>query len=100
LLFWKEAREKETLKALKTLKTLLSKIKKEEWHKEKLAEIILPAAERFNEKNRGYLLWPLRVSLSGKKASAGPFEIAEILGKEKTLKRIEAAQILIKKEEK
>lgn len=96
LLFWKEAREQETLKALKLLKSLLSKIKKEEWHKEKLTEIILPAAERFNEKNRGYLLWPLRVALSGKKASAGPFEIAEILGKEKTLERIEFAQNLIK----
>ncbi len=96
LLFWKEAKKNETLKALKILKSLLSKIKKEEWRKEKLAEIILPAAEKFNEKNRGYLLWPLRVALSGKKASAGPFEIAEILGKEKTLKRIEAAQILIK----
>jgi glutamyl/glutaminyl-tRNA synthetase len=33
----------------------------------------------------------LRVALSGKKASAGPFDIAEILGKEKTLKRIKEA---------
>jgi len=42
------------------------------------------------------LLWPLRVALTGKKTSAGPFEIAEILGKEKTLKRIkEAINIII-----
>jgi len=46
--------------------------------------------------DRGYLLWPLRVALSGKKASAGPFEIAEILGKKKTLARIEQAQNKLK----
>jgi glutamyl/glutaminyl-tRNA synthetase len=42
------------------------------------------------------LLWPLRVALSGKDASASPFEIAEILGKEKTLKRIADAENMLK----
>ena len=42
--------------------------------------------------DRGKLLWPFRVALSGKKASAGPFEIAEILGKEKVLKRTKEAK--------
>jgi len=46
--------------------------------------------------DRGYLLWPLRVALTGKEASAGPFEIAEILGKEITLKRIKEARSLVK----
>jgi nondiscriminating glutamyl-tRNA synthetase len=41
--------------------------------------------------DRGYFLWPLRAALTGKKYSAGPFEIVEILGKEKTLKRINEA---------
>ncbi len=45
--------------------------------------------------DRGKLLWPLRMALSGKKASAGPFEIAEILGKNKTLKRIKEARKLL-----
>ena len=45
--------------------------------------------------DRGKLLWPLRVALSGKKASAGPFEIAEILGKKETIKRIEKAMKII-----
>jgi len=35
------------------------------------------------------------VALTGKKASPPPFEIAEILGKEKTLKRIEEAIRLV-----
>jgi glutamyl-tRNA synthetase len=39
----------------------------------------------------GELLWPLRVALTGQKVSPGPFEIMEVLGKEKTLKRIKQA---------
>ena len=55
-----------------------------------LEELLVSEAEKFNTKNKGYLLWPLRVALSGKEASASPFEIAEILGKEKTLQRLSA----------
>ena len=40
------------------------------------------------ERGRGEILWPLRVALSGQSASSGPAQIAEILGKEKTLARI------------
>jgi glutamyl/glutaminyl-tRNA synthetase len=39
----------------------------------------------------GSFMWPLRVALSGKKASAGPDEIINIIGKEKSLKRIQSA---------
>jgi len=53
---------------------------------------LLQEAEKTN--NRGALLWPLRVALTAKQASAGPFEIAEILGKEKTLERIKEAKEL------
>jgi Glutamyl- and glutaminyl-tRNA synthetases len=57
----------------------------------------LPQIADFNlsvgkpEKDRGYLLWPLRVALCGQKMSIGPFEMADVLGKEKTAKRIDAA---------
>lgn len=39
----------------------------------------------------GDVLWPMRVALSGQKNSPGPYEIAEVLGKEKTLERIKNA---------
>lgn len=42
-------------------------------------------------KGVGEILWPLRVALSGREASPPPFEIAAILGKDKTLKRIRYA---------
>jgi glutamyl-tRNA synthetase len=40
---------------------------------------------------RGELLWPLRVSLSGKERSPDPFTCAYVLGKQKTQERIETA---------
>lgn len=39
----------------------------------------------------GETFWPLRVALSGRAASPSPFEIAAVLGKEKTLARINKA---------
>ncbi len=90
LLSWKNAPEEKTLEALKKLEILFSQAREGEWQKEHLQATIMPEAEK--ETNRGYLLWPLRVALTGKQASAGPFEIAEVLGKEKTLQRIKEAQ--------
>ena len=41
--------------------------------------------------DRGLVYWPLRVALSGRKASPDPVDIATILGKEEVLKRINNA---------
>jgi len=92
LLSWKDAGEKEIKQFLEKLKKTLSKIKKENFTKQNLEQILLKLAGKIGEGDRGKLLWPLRVALSGKKASASPFEIAEILGKEKTIERIEEAK--------
>lgn len=91
LLKWKGGEEmmsdKDLENVLLKLEKILLNIKTEEWIRENLEKILLEEARKFN-KDRGYFLWPLRVALSGKESSAGPFEIAEILGKEKTLTRI------------
>ena len=41
------------------------------------------------------MLWPMRVALTGQKNSPGPFEVAEVLGKEKSLERIKQAISLV-----
>ncbi len=55
----------------------------------------LEAAARDWVKSRGWqngeTLWPLRVALSGREKSPGPFAIALALGKEESLKRIDNA---------
>jgi len=95
LLIWKNAEEKEIKQTLDKLKKTLGKIKKENWERKNLEQVLLKLAGEIGERDRGKLLWPLRVALTGKKASAGPFEIAEILGKEKTLERIEQAKEIL-----
>ncbi len=92
LLAWQKMGDREVKESLETAEKVLTEIKT--WDLKILEKELLQAAEKFNlkkgypEKNRGFLLWPLRVALSGKESSPSPFEIAEILGKEKTLKRI------------
>ncbi len=104
LLKWDEMSDKEIKYSLDKLEKILLKIKSENWIKENLENVLLPEAEKmgpapqqagYGVKDRGYLLWPFRVALTGKQASAGPFEIAEILGKEKTIKRIKETRKLL-----
>jgi len=100
LLKWKDMSIEEIKDVLDKLIDILSKIKEKNWKNKVLAEKIgllidetgLPAGKAGD---RGKILWPLRAALTGKKASAGPFEIAEILGKEKTLEKIRKARELL-----
>jgi nondiscriminating glutamyl-tRNA synthetase len=94
LLRWKNMEDKDILFSLEKLENLLTKIEKENWQRDYLQKILMAEAEK--NRDRGILLWPLRVALTGKKASAGPFEIAELLGKETTLRRIKEAKDKIK----
>jgi nondiscriminating glutamyl-tRNA synthetase len=89
LLIWKEMTDVEIKTSLETLLKIFDKIKEGDWIKENLEKEIMPEAEK--TKNRGGMLWPFRAALTGKKASAGPFEVAAALGKEKSQKRIQEA---------
>jgi len=89
LLRWKDATDEQTKKMLEMLEGLIVGVEESKWGRGELERIIMPEAEK--QQNRGYMLWPFRVALCGKKASAGPFEIAEVLGKQKTLQRVREA---------
>ncbi|MEK7450324.1 MAG: glutamate--tRNA ligase, partial [Patescibacteria group bacterium] len=95
LLKWQKMGDREVKEALTSAQKVLSETT--DWSKENLEKVLVQEAKLFNLgknyplENKGYLLWPLRVALSGKPASAGPFEIAEILGQEKTLERVHQA---------
>lgn len=95
LLRWKNMNDQEIKNALEQLEKKLLEIKEKDFVQNKLKNILIPLAEKLGDK--GKLLWPLRVALTGLKASPGPFEIMEILGKEKTLQRIKYAQNKIQK---
>lgn len=94
LLKWKKMRDEEVSNSLDKIEKTFSKIEAVNWTNEGLEKALMPEAEKMED--RGYLLWPLRVALTGKEGSAGPFEIAEILGKQKTLHRIGEAKKLLR----
>jgi len=101
LLKWKDMEENEIKMALDKCEKIIDKIKEDEWNKEKIEEAFVKGCQQFLKEikregeDRGYLLWPLRVALTGKEGSAPPFEIMEILGKKKTLAKIKWAKEIL-----
>ncbi len=91
LLIWRKMTLKQVKKNLKILEKELAKIG--DFSQKSLESAFIPLREKHGT---GELLWPLRVVLSGQKASPGPFEIMEVLGKEKSIKRIKKAIEMIK----
>lgn len=100
LLRWKDMDDEQITQSLDYVRQLLEPIEDVRFIKEELESALLPKAAEWGRGDRGKLLWPLRVALSGKDASPGPFEIAGVLGKEKTLERIKRAIELIVQKEK
>lgn len=76
------------LTALKACKEALSAL--EDWSSETvLHDLLLSLPKEMGMKN-GQILWPIRTAITGKQFTpGGAIEIAHILGKEETLKRIE-----------
>ncbi len=90
LLVWRKGTKEEVKKILPEIKELLSEMNEVVWEKKVIEDRV---GEWIKEKgySTGSVLWPLRVSLSGQQNSPGPYEIAEVLGKDESLKRIDVA---------
>lgn len=90
MIVWKALKEDpeglaKTKVYLKQVSELLQGV--EAWSLESVKNVLMPYAE---QEGKGNVLWPLRVTLSGKEKSPDPFELASILGKEAVLARISA----------
>ncbi len=94
LLSWKETPVDGTRDMLEWANLILKDIPDDSFTATKLEEVLKEAISQKELKN-GMVLWPLRIALSGQQNSPGPFEIAQALGKEKTLHRIEHAIALL-----
>ena len=77
-------------KVLQEIKKMLESLDESDFRSEILREKSIEKISEMGLKN-GQFLWPFRVALSGKSKSAGPFDMAEIFGKEKSLARINNA---------
>jgi glutamyl-tRNA synthetase len=92
LLRWKEMADKELKQSLEKSRKLLDNIQDTDWTRRNLEKTLMEAAGD----KKGDLLWPLRMALTGEQKSPSPFEVAWVLGKEETLKRIDNAIKLVK----
>ena len=90
LLIWKDMQVNELKTVFEAIEGVLKPVSALDWTRSHIQEILVKKAQERGDK--GWLLWPLRVALTGKKSSAPPFDIAEILGKEKTLLRLKQAK--------
>lgn len=93
LLVWKKNTNKKTKGVLSELIPVLEPIP-EPWVGQMLEASVRGWIEAAGCET-GDILWPMRVALSGQKNSPGPFEIAAVLGKEKSLKRLKHALQLL-----
>ncbi len=89
LLAWKKLTVEQAKENLKKVYELLEKIPEKNWTNDSIEEDIISYLQA-KELRVGEYLWPMRVSLTGRKASPGPFDVAEALGKDESLKRIKA----------
>lgn len=78
--------------SLDVLKEVLPKIEEQEdFSNDALYEMLLAFAKEHGYKN-GYIMWPLRTAVSGKQTTpGGATELMELLGKEESKNRIQAA---------
>lgn len=88
MLNWKQNANEKTAKSLNLAMNALSGFTNNQFAAAELEKTLAPITEK---EGSGDVLWPLRVALSGKKTSPGPYEIMEVLEKEESLKRIRAA---------
>jgi glutamyl-tRNA synthetase len=88
LLIWKNTPKEKILANITLAQELVRSLLVSEFSQKELEAQIMPLA---NTNGRGEVLWPLRVSLSGKEKSPGPFEIMAVIGKDESLRRIQLA---------
>jgi glutamyl-tRNA synthetase len=88
MVIWKKGGTIEEAKEnLKIVVEILKNDSDDNFNLDNIKNILMKFAE---EKGKGNVLWPLRVSLSGKEKSPDPFTLIFTLGKNESIKRIES----------
>ena len=95
MLVWKkDGTEEQAKENLSLVKNIFEDFKKSDFNIEYLKEVLFKLAE---ERGKGNVLWPIRVSLSGKEKSPDPFTLLNLFGRDESIKRIENAIELLSK---
>ena len=86
-------KQKSTLESAKTALTAILPVLEgiSDWTEANLHDVVMAAIPGLGMKN-GQVLWPMRIAISGQMSTpGGAFEIAYLLGREETLKRLNAS---------
>lgn len=78
-------------KILAVIHDALSGIAESDWKQENIVSTLETVILSSGFK-KGQILWPLRAVLTGREYSPGAYEVATLLGKEETMRRLHAAQ--------
>ena len=89
ILIWKKSNKEKALATLKDVLKNFESVADNNFNIQNLKPILDILTEKHN--GAGEVFWPLRVALSSQESSPPPLEIAEILDKKETLKRIKIA---------
>ena len=82
-----KSNEEISLESLKAARAALEAVA--EWNETNVHDALMALPEKLQRKN-GQVLFPVRVAISGKQFTpGGAIEIADILGKEETLRRLD-----------
>lgn len=90
-LLWKQETREATKSRLERILALLDGVS-DPWTPETVKLAVWDYAEK---EGRGQVLWPMRVSLTGREKSPDPFTVAGIIGRDETKNRIAAAVTLV-----
>jgi glutamyl-tRNA synthetase len=94
-LIYKETGDEKTVNNLKEALDVIERTEENNFNKENIKITLMELADKSD--NRGEILHPVRMALSGLDKSPDPFILAEILGKNETIARLnQAIQILSK----
>lgn len=85
-LLWKEENDfGKTKTRLEEMIEILETVESSSFTAEKIKEVLWDYA---TQEGRGFVLWPMRMALSGKDKSPDPFVLAGVLGKDETKQRL------------
>jgi glutamyl-tRNA synthetase len=89
LLLWRgKIKAPKCLEIIDSIVNALSSIDSLKFSRSDVEDTLKPLVKK---EGTGAILWPLRASLSGRKISMGPYELADILGKDETIRRLKIA---------
>ena len=96
ILVWKKGKPADVAPILSDVMATLDKLTVAEWTPERIQAVVQDLVKATN-RGVGDVFWPFRVALTGKTNSPSPQDVAAILGKAESLRRLSAAKELASK---